>query len=155
MKGEVRLVEIEAKDAICIRTRVPMEQLPQVIGSSYGRICGYLAGLGEEPAGMPFIAYHNMDMSDLDVEIGFPVRRKLPASGELISSRDAGGLCVEAEHEGPYSEMVKTYGAMADWMAEKGYESAGPAYEYYYNSPAEVPEAELLTRIVFPVRKKA
>ena len=37
-------------------------------------------------------------------------------------------------------------------MSEKGYKPKGVYYEYYYNSPDEVPESELLTRIVMPVK---
>lgn len=48
--------------------------------------------------------------------------------------------------------MEQTCGAMTRWMAEKGYEPTGVAYEYYYNSPEEVPVSELLTGIVLPVR---
>ncbi len=38
------------------------------------------------------------------------------------------------------------------WTKEQGYEPAGIFYEYYFNSPAEVPETELLTRIVMPLK---
>ena len=54
-------------------------------------------------------------------------------------------------YKGPYMEMPPAYEAITQWMKEKGYTPTGVAYEFYYNSPEEVPESELLTKIVFLV----
>lgn len=48
--------------------------------------------------------------------------------------------------------MGLTYEAMKRWIKEKGYTPSGAAYEFYYNSPADVPESGLLTKIMFPVK---
>jgi effector-binding domain-containing protein len=55
-------------------------------------------------------------------------------------------------HKGPYSDMQPVYEEMLKWIAEKGYQPKGVYYEYYYNSPNEVPYSELLTRIVIPLQ---
>jgi len=44
------------------------------------------------------------------------------------------------------------YNAMMEWLEKNKYEATGVAYEFYYNSPMDVPESELLTKIVFPVK---
>jgi hypothetical protein len=41
------------------------------------------ASWGEQPAGPAFVAHHNMDMQNLDIEQGFPVSKPLPAKGEI------------------------------------------------------------------------
>ena len=45
--------------------------------------------------------------------------------------------------------MAPTYAAMNGWMSDNGYVPTGVVYEFYYNSPEEVPESELLTKIEF------
>jgi effector-binding domain-containing protein len=55
-------------------------------------------------------------------------------------------------YKGAYEDMEPVYNAMAEWMKEKSLEPTGVSYEYYYNSPAEVPLNELLTKIVFPLK---
>ena len=50
----------------------PVESLPQVVGQAYGAIMEYAGQLGVQPSGAPFVAYYNMDLADLDMEIGFP-----------------------------------------------------------------------------------
>ncbi|MFZ7102503.1 MAG: GyrI-like domain-containing protein [Peptococcaceae bacterium] len=49
-------------------------------------------------------------------------------------------------------EMGPVYDALSKWIAENGYAPAGTVYELYYNSPLDVPEKELLTKIVFPLK---
>jgi len=39
------------------------------------------------------------------------------------------------------------------WISEIGHTPTGVAYEFYYNAPGEVPESELLTKIVFPLEQ--
>jgi hypothetical protein len=46
-----------AQPVLTIRTRTPVGAMPEVPGQAYGTIAQYLAGLGEQMAGMPFVAY--------------------------------------------------------------------------------------------------
>ncbi len=64
----------------------------------------------------------------------------------------ATGRAVSAMYKGPYSGMEAVYNEIFKWIGEKGYQPAGVYYEYYYNSPQEVPESELLTKIVIPLK---
>lgn len=45
--------------------------------------------------------------------------------------------------------MSAGYEAINHWLAEQKEEPTGVVYEYYYNSPAEVPETELMTKVLF------
>jgi len=71
------LSEQPAQATLSIRTRTKMESLPQVIGQAYHAIFEYLNEIKESPVGAPFTAYYNLDMEDLDVEMGFPVAKPL------------------------------------------------------------------------------
>jgi len=146
------LKEQEAKPVLSIRTRTAMENLPQVIGKSYGKIMRYLEELGEQPADVPYTAYYNLDMQDLDVEIGFPVMKPLPGKGEIKSGEIPRGKYVSCMYKGAYSQMERPYNEMFKWIEENGYEQKGVYYEYYYNSPQEVPDHELLTKISVPIK---
>ncbi len=83
MPYNCEIKEQAAQPTLSIRTHTSVQALPQVIGQVYGEIGQYLGRLGEQPAGMPYAAYFNQDMQDLDVEIGFPVTRPLPAHGRI------------------------------------------------------------------------
>jgi len=137
---------------LVVRTKTSVQNLPSLIGKCYGEIAAYLGEMGESPADIPFVAYHNMDMQNLDVEIGFPVSSDLPGKGDIIQSSIPEGLSVFSVYMGPYSQMETVYSEMAEWISKNGYVPTGTVYEYYYNGP-EFPEDQHLTKIVMPVRE--
>lgn len=147
--------EIKTQDpqpTLSIRTRTLIQGLPRLLGESYGKIAGYLAELGEEPAGAPFAAYHNMDMHDLDVEIGFPVAKAIQGKGEIQAGQVPGGKLGYALHTGRYGDIAPAYEALTQFVKEQGYEPTGVSYEFYLNDPEETPQEQLLTQIVFPLK---
>ena len=121
-----------------------------MFGKGYGEIVQYLEELGEQPIGPPFGAYYNMDMEDLDIELGFPVGRELPGRAHIQAGEIPGGQVATCLHIGPYSEMEPAYAALTEWIKDNGYEATGVVYELYLNNPDETPPAQ--TQIVFPLK---
>ena len=152
MNYNCELKEQAAQPALSLRTRTPVQDLPQVIGRAYGAILQYLGELGEYPASAPFAAYYNMDMQDLDVELGFPVAKKLPGKGEIKARQIPGGKFATCLHIGPYSEVGPAYEALSQWVKDNGYEAIGVSYEVYLNDPSQTPPHELRTQIMFPLK---
>lgn len=152
MNDQFELQEKEVQPVISIRTRSAVGDLPQVLGAAYGSIMNYLSGIGVEPAGAPFVGYYNMDMQDLDIEVGFPVAKSLAGKDEIKASVIPAGKRVSCYYKGPYSQMESTYNAIMEWVADNGYTWTGLSYEFYFNSPMDVPESELLTEIVLMLK---
>lgn len=150
--SKIELLEQDGQTVLAIRTKTSVEMLPNLIGESYMKILSYLSELGEQPADVPYTAYYNLDMQDLDVEMGFPVARPLPDKNEMKTGTIPPGRVVSYLYTGPYSGMEGPYNKMFQWIQEKGYEPTGVCYEYYLNNPDEVPESELQTRIVMPLK---
>jgi len=142
----------EDQHILSIRTKTTMTDLPTVIEESYSKIFDYLNELGEEPTDVPFTAYHSLDMDNLDVEMGFPVSKQLPGKDDIQAGIIPAGAQLTCTYKGPYSGMEDPYSEMFAWIKDNGYEATGVFYEYYYNSPGEVPESELLTKIVIPLK---
>ena len=152
MNYNPEIKEQPARPALSIRTRTSVQALPEVVGQAYGKIAGYLAELGKVPAGAPFVAYYNMDMQDLDIEIGFPVAKPQEGKGEIRASQVPGGKLAFALHTGPYREIGPAYEALTQYVREQGCEPTGVSYEFYLNDPQETPPAELQTQVVFPLK---
>jgi effector-binding domain-containing protein len=151
MPYQCELKEQSAQKTLSIRTRTAVQDLPQVFGEGYGQIAQYLGQLGEQPIGPPFAAYYNMDMADLDVELGFPVARALPGQGEIKAGEIPGGRVATCLYTGPYSDIEAAYNTLMKWMEANGYQATGVSYELYLNDPDETPAAELQTQIIFPL----
>lgn len=152
MKYEITVTEQEKQYTLSVRQRTNLESLPKIIGEAYMKIFGYMAELGLTPKEAPFTAYYNLDMNDLDVEMGFPVDKEYPAKGEIFAGEVPEGKYVTCMHKGPYSEMEKPYNEIEKYLKDNGLETIGSCYEIYYNSPQEVPENELLTKIMMQLK---
>lgn len=148
----IELLERAQKHTLVVRTRTNVEKLPEVIRTSYAQIAAYLKELDVMMADVPFVAYYNMDMEDLDVEIGFVVPRQLPGKNNIQAGIIAAGKAALCMHKGPYMDIEPVYMDILKWMFDHEYEPTGVVYEHYYNSPEDFPESELLTRIVMPIK---
>ncbi len=144
-----QIVETEKQPVLSVQTTTSAVNLPSVVSKVYGSILNYISESGEEPLGPAFIAYYNMDMENLTVEIGFPVAKEIAGKGDVMLRYIPAGKKATGFHKGAYQEMSPLYEKLAAWINQKGYEPTGVVYEYYYNSPQEIPESELLTKVEF------
>lgn len=142
-----------AQPVMSIHTHTPVKDLPQTLGQTYGKIMQHLTQLGQAPSGAPFVAYYNMDMENLDLEIGFPVAEPLPPVGDIQANQIPEGMVATCIHTGPYTDLQAAYQELTTWVNQNGYTPTGTVYEFYFNSPVEVPPEQLQTQIVFPVVK--
>lgn len=155
MDRPFELKELPERYALVVHRTLPLSDLPQAIGESYHLLAVYLGQLGEKPCDVPYTAYLNMDIAHLRVELGFPTDRLLPAHDPIQAVTLPAGLVVSGLYKGPYSGMESFYQAMSEWVGQQHLVPSGVYFEYYYNSPQDVPESELLTRIEWPVAKLA
>jgi effector-binding domain-containing protein len=128
-----------------------VQNLPPLIGQAYGKIMTRMAELSVEAAGNPFVAYYNLDMQDLDVELGFPVASTLEGQEDILPGMIPGGWKATTMHIGPYQELAAAYDSLNQFVRSKGKEPTGVAYEYYLDGP-EVPMEKVRTVIVFPLK---
>ncbi|HEY9089920.1 MAG TPA: GyrI-like domain-containing protein [Anaerolineaceae bacterium] len=136
---------------ICIRTRTGVENLANVVGPAFGALGGYLAQSGAQPVGAPYIAYFNMDMQDLELEIGFPLAAPVAGQGVFEPGRLPAGQYAVTLHRGPYTNLGDAYEALNGFLGALERQPTGVVYEVYHNAPDEVAPEELLTEIQFPL----
>ena len=144
---EVR--EIARQTTMCIKARTPVEKLPDILGQGYGEIMQYAGKHSIQPAGMPYALYLNEDMSDLQVEFGFPSVGPIEKEGRVETGELPGGKVLVDVHAGSYETIGDTYNRMMAYMKEKNLQGAHVAWEFYLNDPDETPPEELKTEIYF------
>lgn len=137
---------------LSVRTRTAVQNLPVLIGQTCDQIVQYLQTLGETPCGDLFVAYYNLDMQNLDVEVGFTLSRPVLGTKDLIAGTIPEGMAATCVYTGPYENMIPAYDALTAFIKEKGLEAAGISYEYYLNGPPETPPEGYQTRIVLPLK---
>jgi len=152
MSYNCELSAIDPHSALVIKSRVHVEHLPDVFASSFASLVEYLEELGEDIIGPPFAMYYNVEMEDLDVEMGLPVARALPGRENIIHREISIPKAASTIHTGPYEEIESAYLALAEWMGNNGHEPEGGSYEFYLNDPGTTDPEELQTVIFIPVK---
>lgn len=150
----IELLKQGEQPILYIQARTAVERLPQLISESYREIAAYLKSIDELMSDIPFVLYRNMDMQNLDVQIGFPVATPLPGKDAVQAGSIPAGKVVFCMYQGAYHAVEPVYNEMMQWIDERGLSLAGSSYEFYYNGP-ETPENLLLTKILLPLRDDA
>ncbi|MDP1827530.1 MAG: GyrI-like domain-containing protein [Archangium sp.] len=150
MAFQCELEQQPSQPTLCVKAQVPVTELPMALGKAFGQIMGLLESRGEQPAGMPYVAYKNLDMANLDVEIGFPVAKPLEGKGEVEPGALPGGTWAATLHVGPYDQVGPAWDALQQFIAASGRKARGVGYEFYFDPP-ETPPEKIRTRIMFPL----
>jgi len=143
---------VQERHIAAVRTRTPVEKLTEIMGACYGEVIGCISSQNLQPAGPPFAIYYNMDMADLDVEIGFPVASKITECGRVKPGIIPGGRAAVDLHVGPYDKIGDTYERLTSFLKDQAVEPDSFSYEYYLNDPAETAPEDLKTEIYFPLK---
>ena len=141
--------------AVAIRKEnATMAEISVLATEGLQKVFGFLTLKGVEIAGAPYLAYSNSnaDFTQFDVEFGIPINEKIAVDGEFIMSKNCEGRAITAMHKGAYKDIEAAYTALMEYMSENKLESTGVYYDYYINNPADTPENELLTQVVFPIK---
>ena len=153
MKIEVTNLQPQIAAAIK-RTTLGMDKIVEVMNTDYPKLMEYIAEQGKQIAGAPYCFYTNAseDYTTFDIELGIPVSEAVSASGDIFMSQTYGGKALVGTHRGAYKDLEKTYCALMDYAKENSIGIANDCYDYYLNNPADTPEGELLTQVVFPIK---
>ena len=151
----IEVTNQKSQIAVAIRKEnATMAEISVLATEGLQKVFGFLAQKGVEIAGAPYLAYSNSnaDFSQFDVELGIPINEIIAVDGEFFMSKNCEGRAITAMHKGAYKDVEVAYTALMEYMAENKLESTGVYYDYYINNPADTPEGELLTLVVFPIK---
>jgi len=148
--SEFELTTTTAQPAVAIREKVKVNEIPQAMGRMFGEVC---KAVGEANlAGPPFAYYYSWSDQEVDMACGFPVAGTFNPSGNVKAFTLPAVKAVVAMHVGPYDKLMDTYTKMQQWMGEKKLAPADYMWEFYLNSPEEVPPEKLMSKLIWPVK---
>jgi effector-binding domain-containing protein len=152
MSHRIRVMEREAILAISRRRPVMLDGIGPALGETFGELYGHLAMSGVDPAGPPFVIYHDMPTPDLplDVEVCAPIAALTDAPAGCTVGWIPGGSFATLVHRGPYETIGAAYGELVTWAERHHRELVGPPRETYLSEP-ETPPAEIRTIVEWPV----
>ena len=148
--SKIELFEQPVKHTLSVRTTIPFHCFPATAQEVYCSILEHLGRRNNYPAGEPFVCYHNTDLENLDVEMGFPVSELVSGYDNIHSNLIPAQKTVSGLFLGAYEQTDLLLFEMLNWITEHGYNQQGKIYHYYLNNEDRDPN-ELLTRIVIPI----
>ena len=149
--SKIDIYEQPEQHVLSIRTTIRFAEYPQTAREAYEKIQAYAAQRNLLLAGCPFVCYYNVDLNNLDIEIGFPVAKPVPGNGDIVGRTIPVQKVVSAIFLGAYEETDPLMMEIMRWIAEHGYEQQGTIFNYYLNDDNR-PAGELLTMIAVPVK---
>lgn len=152
MASEVEFGERAPQPAMAVRVRSAVENLSAAFDAGYTEIAAYLGETGVTPIGAPFAIYHNMDMTDMDVEMGMPVVATVPGRGRVYPMELPGGTWATTMHVGPYDQVSGAYEVLMAAVAGEGFAPGEISCEFYLNEPGTVSPDQLQTLVGFPLK---
>lgn len=152
MGYECKIVKQSVQPVLVMRLKTSMMGMKKTLGSAFDTFAARFKELGIEPAGAPFVAYHNMNPFRMDIEVGFPVSGPSAETDQIRNSVLPAGDYAETTFTGSYSSIRPAYDALTKFVKSAGRQATGVAYEYYLNDPNTTSSQDLQTRIVFPLK---
>ena len=147
---QTSIKEVGPETVAFVARKGPYSQMQEAMGGLMAMIEEQSLAMSGPPVGVYYNSPVEVPPEELLWEVCFPVSGA--AEGEGVKTLEAREVAA-AIHRGPYHEVGATYEALTQWIAEEGYQIAGPAEEVYLNNPQEVPPEELLTEVRLPVAK--
>lgn len=153
MPYEVHLKEVADQNIVSVALETSLDKIGVDIEAGFGAVVGYLASVGVQPSGAPFIIYHDIidENASGRVEICAPVATEMSGKDNVVGRKLAGGAVASTTHTGPYQEIGPAYHTLSGWIAEHGHEMAGPPREIYLNDPTQVEQEDLVTEVNWPI----
>lgn len=149
--SKINLIEQPERHVLAIRTTINFNDYPNTAEQAYKKLMEYAARNGLLFSSGPFVCYHNTDLENLDVEMGFPVATPISGNDDIKGYTIPVQKAVSGIFLGAYEDTDPLMIEIMQWIMEHGYEQQGKIYNYYLNDDNR-DAGELLTQIVVPIK---
>ncbi len=148
----ITLTEQPEQHVLTIRTTIDfMKDFEGFCEQAYSKIIDYLNQIDILLGGEPFVCFHNTDLENLDVEVGFPVAKYVDGIDEIKATILPSQKVVSAIDLGPYEKQDPTLEEIFAWIEKNHHEVKNKIY-YYYLNDTKRSSSDFLTRMVVPVK---
>ncbi len=149
--SKINLLEQPEQHVLSIRSMIHLNDYPNTAKQAYEVIMEYAVCKGQLLSGGPFVCYHNADLENLDVEMGFPVARAVLGDNSITGYTIPAQKAVSGIFLGAYEDTDPLMFEIIQWIKAHGYKQQGKVFNYYLNDDSRN-ESELLTQIVVPIK---
>lgn len=153
MPYDIAVEQVPERTVAALRKATSLKTIGEDMGAGFGALMQFMGAAGAMPMGAPFIVYWDIidEETSGDIEFCVPVAPGLTGSESVEVKTLPSEPVAFTIHHGPYREISPAYHTLTGWISDNGHEMTGPPREIYLNDPTQVSEAELLTRVEWPI----
>lgn len=138
-------------------SRVDAAAVSTALGQAYFEILAWMDREGLIEDGAPLSIKRGFAGTSLLLDAAIPIRgagidEPSASSSRVRIGNTYEGEVIRARHTGSYARLVDTHRKLSSYLAATGLKVNGDAWEEYVTDPSKVPESELTTVVVYPVR---
>lgn len=149
--SKINLLEQQEQYVLSVRTTIHFDNYPNIAQQAYKRIMEYAEYNDLLLSSGHFVCYHNTDLENLDIEMGFPVAKPVSGNDDIAGYTIPVQKGVSGIFLGAYEDTNPLMYEIIQWIKEHGYEQQGKVYNYYLNDEDRNAN-ELLTQIVMSIK---
>lgn len=151
--SEIMVRQLPEQHMLTVRKTIDFfAQYADLMGIAITNILSQIEENSMFPSSGPIVCFHNIELENLDVEIGFRVARPVEVKGDVVAKTLPSQIVAVTIDRGPYEKQDPTLEELMNWVPKHGYEAAGGIYYHYLNGEDQ-PQSEYLTEMFIPVRK--
>ena len=154
MGYEVRVKEVPASTVIAKRLEVAADGIGAAIQGTLTEVYAWVARSELEPAGEPFVIYHQRPSAGRGwhIQVCAPVSGPMRAPTGYVIEEIPATTVATTTHVGPYDKLAAAYAEIEGFIRTHELDVAGPPRETYLSEP-DTPPSQTVTRIEFPVSR--
>jgi effector-binding domain-containing protein len=146
------IVDREPQNVASVRLKCRMEEISATLTVIFPEVIAHLNATGAKMAGVPFVRYHAMNGSELDLEAGLPVAKPVTEKGRIKNGQLPGGRTLVAWHVGPYDKLAEAHQALRAYLETNQLKSRGGPWEVYWTDPGVVQDSsKWRTQLFMPI----
>ncbi|MGW1739161.1 GyrI-like domain-containing protein [Nocardia sp. NPDC001965] len=146
------LLEVAETITAVVRGRVTPDQTVTFFDTSFGLLPRTLTAQEAVITGAALSRWGTASDGFTDLEVGFPVDRRITPDGDVVPSGLPAGRIARVVHEGGFDSLGVTWDRLRSWIVEQGLTPADDRWEVYLTEPdPRMDPADLRTELNWTV----
>lgn len=150
--AEPRLLDTEEVITAVVHGRVAPARITEFYDSSFGLLPAAITAGGAVITGPAFCRYGSISEDAMELEVGFPVDRKIDPDGAVVSGSLPAGRIARFVHHGAFDGLTAAWDRLHTWVTAQGLTPGAAQWEVYLTEPnPQMDPADLRTELNWAV----
>lgn len=150
--ADPRLLDTDEVLTAVVHGRISPTRITEFYDSSFGLLPAAITAGGAVITGPAFCRYGSISEEAMELEVGFPVDRKIGPDGAVVPGRLPAGRIARLVHHGAFDGLTAAWDRLRTWITAQGLTPGVTQWEVYLTEPdPQMDPADLRTELNWSV----